>query len=195
MKYLFILFLFYSCGDSSAQKVVNNWKIKAAESFQYVKRNNMDTTICILVDMRIPSGKNRMFVYDFQLASFVLKGLCTHGAGKEDFTYKPLDGSPAFSNVVDSHCTSLGKYKIGARGYSSWGIHVNYKLHGLEATNNNAFKRVVVLHSWEHVSNTEVHPNQSPLSWGCPAVSNEMMEELDALLKTKKKPVLLWIYY
>jgi hypothetical protein len=51
----------------------------------------------------------------------------------------------------------------------------------------------VVLHSWEAVSNKEVYPQVSPLSWGCPAVSNEFMKLLDTKLKVAKKPVLLWI--
>lgn len=86
-----------------------------------------------------------------------------------------------------------GKFKIGKRDYSSWGIHVKYVLHGLEKSNFNAEDRVVVLHSWDAVSNQEVYPQVSPLSWGCPAVSNEFMKKLDEKLKASKKPVLLWI--
>jgi hypothetical protein len=86
-----------------------------------------------------------------------------------------------------------GKYKIGNRDYSSWGINVKYWLHGLEATNKNAVKRVVVLHSWNAVKNKEIYPKYSPLSWGCPAVSNEFMEKIDIRLQDSQKPVLLWI--
>jgi hypothetical protein len=86
-----------------------------------------------------------------------------------------------------------GKFKVGKRDYSSWGINVKYWLHGLEKTNANAENRVVVLHSWDAVSNDEVYPQVSPLSWGCPAVSNEFMKKLDAKLKDVKQPVLLWI--
>jgi hypothetical protein len=39
----------------------------------------------------------------------------------------------------------------------------------------------------------EIYPRHSPLSWGCPAVSNEFMEKLDERLQQSKKPVLLWI--
>jgi hypothetical protein len=86
-----------------------------------------------------------------------------------------------------------GKYKIGTRDYSSWGINVKYWLHGLEESNESAVKRVVVLHSWNAVKNNEVYPKFAPLSWGCPAVSNEFMEKLDTRLKKSEKPVLLWI--
>ena len=98
-----------------------------------------------------------------------------------------------YSNQVDSHCSAKGKYKIGNRDYSSWGIKVKYWLEGLEESNSNAQKRLIVLHSWEAVSDSEIYPHYSPLSWGCPAVSNAFMELLDPLLQQSKKPVLLWI--
>jgi hypothetical protein len=63
----------------------------------------------------------------------------------------------------------------------------------LEESNKNAVKRVVVLHSWNAVKNNEVYPKFAPLSWGCPAVSNEFMEKLDTRLQKSEKPVLLWI--
>ena len=51
----------------------------------------------------------------------------------------------------------------------------------------------MVLHSWNAVKNKEVNPKYAPLSWGCPAVSNEFMEKLDIRLQDSEKPVLLWI--
>ena len=194
MKYvvglILSLFLFFT----TAQTTANDLKSKAKESLDYAKKNKMDTTMCILVDFSIHSGNKRMFVYDFQKDSIILEGLCTHGCGAGEWANGGTPSSPVFSNVPDSHCSSVGKYKIGDRAYSNWGIHIKYSLHGLEATNNNAYKRYVVLHSWEIVSDTEVYPNGSPESWGCPAVSDKMMEQLDILLKASTKPVLLWIY-
>lgn len=190
MRYFLILFFAVNSFILSAQSATKTVDKKAKEGFAFVKQNKMDTTVCILIDMSISSGKFRLFVYDFQKDSILLSGLCAHGSG----ITTPVDDKPVFSNVENSHCSSLGKYKIGARSYSSWGIHVNYALHGLETTNNNAYKRVVVLHSWEGINDVEIAPQRLAQSWGCPTVSNQMMEELDALLKTKKKPVLLWIF-
>lgn len=64
------------------------------------------------------------------------------------------------SNVDGSHCSSNGKYIIGERGYSNWGINVNYKMHGLEKTNSNTFRRQIVLHSWEKVADKEIYPKR-----------------------------------
>ena len=86
-----------------------------------------------------------------------------------------------------------GKFKIGKRDYSSWGINVKYWMQGLESSNSNAVKRVVVLHSWPAVANEEIYPRYSPLSWGCPAVSDEFMQLLDENLKAVEQPVLMWI--
>jgi len=107
-----------------------------------------------------------------------------------------LTSRPVFSNELGSNCTSLGKYKLGAKAYSNWGIHVHYKMHGLEATNVNAFRRIVVLHSYEPVPYDEIYPGHLPLGWsqGCPVISNTLMTKLDSLLKQRQKPVLLWIY-
>ena len=88
------------------------------------------------------------------------------------------------------------EYKVGIRAYSKWGINVHYKLHGLEPTNDNAFKRIVVLHSYTPLLATEVYPSHLPLgmSQGCPVICNETMRQIDVLLKAETKPVLLWIY-
>jgi L,D-transpeptidase catalytic domain len=116
----------------------------------------------------------------------------SHGCGPNPWGKTVSADNAICSNQSDSHCSSEGHYRIGNRGVSSWGIKVNYLLHGLEKTNNNALKRAIVLHSWEEVSNSKVYPNGVPEGWGCPAVSNEMMMYLDQLIKDEKN-ILLWI--
>jgi hypothetical protein len=190
MKRTLLFLILLSCSSTNAQQTDQRFKAKATESFLFAKKNKMDTMICILIDMKAPSGKYRLIVYDFQKDSILLEGLCAHGSG----TTESVNDMPIFSNAENSHCTSLGKYKIGTRGYSSWGIHINYKLHGLESTNNNAFKRTVVLHSWEGINDTEIYPQRLAQSWGCPTVSNGTMEELDVFLKNRSS-VLMWIYF
>jgi hypothetical protein len=101
--------------------------------------------------------------------------------------------APSFSNVEGSHKSSIGKYAIGERGPSQWGVGIKYLLHGLESTNSNALRRAIVLHSWDQVSDHEIHPNGTPEGWGCPAVSNESMRIIDELLKGCDKRTLLWM--
>jgi len=186
------LLVFLSCNAQETRKI--SLSSKAKEAYAYCIENNMDTNYCILVDMSIHSGKNRLFVWDFSSNKAELSGLCSHGScdGTTGLGYSFKEAK--FSNVPNSYCSSKGKYKIGKRGYSNWGININYKIHGMEPTNSNAYKRIVVLHSWEAVPNEEIYPNYVPNSLGCPMVSNEMMTLLDNKLKNKKIPVLLWIY-
>ncbi|MDR2949047.1 MAG: murein L,D-transpeptidase catalytic domain family protein [Prevotella sp.] len=166
-------------------------KAKADSAKMFYKQKDYNMQYCILIDFSIHSGKNRFFVWDFAKDTIRHESLCCHGYGKESTQSKPV-----FSNVEGSYCSSLGKYKMGIRSYSSWGINAHYKMHGLEKTNNNAFKRIVVLHSHNPVPEEEIYPNHLPLGWsqGCPVISNNIMRKVDALLKDTKKPVLMWIY-
>lgn len=163
------------------------------EAKAFCKAQNFNEDYYFLVDMSIPSGKNRFFIYDFNTDKISNQNLVTHGSC-DQFETNPTKWEKAkFSNKSDSHCSSKGKFKIGKRDYSSWGIKVKYWLHGLETSNSNVEERVVVLHSWDAVANEEIYPEYSPLSWGCPAVSDSFMELLDAKLQQTQKPVLLWI--
>jgi hypothetical protein len=155
--------------------------------------HGFDQSYYFLADLSIHSGKNRFFVHDFATGETVAESLVTHGSC-DQFADNPNKWETArFSNAGDSHCSAKGKYKIGRREWSTWGIHVKYWLHGLEKSNSNAVGRVIVLHSWSAVADTEIYPQYSPLSWGCPAVSDAFMRDLDARLQKTEKPVLLWI--
>lgn len=169
-------------------------KSKLAIAKQYCTKNNLNPNYAVLIDMSIHSGKKRLFLVDLQNDSIVLSGLCAHGCGNSEWGEDGTADSPVFSNVPESHCSSLGKYKIGKRGYSSWGINVNYKLHGLESTNSNAYSRLIVLHSWDRVTEEEVYPEGAPEGWGCPAVSNAVMKQLDRFIQQQPGALLMWMY-
>ena len=171
-----------------------DYKSKSTTAFSYAKANKMDTTVCFLIDMRIHSGRRRFAVWDFKGDSVMQEMIVAHGsAGVKGLPESKAD-LPIFSNIPGSYASSLGKYRIGKRSYSNWGINVHYKLHGLDSTNSNVFRRIVVLHSYLGVDQAEVYPEEPPTSLGCPMVSNEDMRCLDTLLK-QKKDVLMWIYY
>ena len=192
--FLFVAFLsFICCNNSSTEAVAKNYSKTHEEALVFCKENDYNQDYYFLVDLSIHSGSNRFFVYDFATKKVIDKNLVTHGSC-DQFEENPDKWEKAkFSNKLDSHCSMKGKYKIGKRDYSSWGIKVKYWLHGLEKSNKNAVDRVVVLHSWNAVSNEEISPKCSPLSWGCPAVSDDFMKKLDKKLQKTEKPVLLWI--
>lgn len=194
MKILLLLLpLSFLCCNNTVVENIKNYTDTHKEAKQFCVDNEYNTSFYFLVDLSIHSGKNRFFIYDFNNKKIINKNLVTHGSCdqyEENLTKWEV---AKFDNRTDSHCSMKGKFRVGKRDYSSWGINVKYWLHGLEKSNESAVDRIVVLHSWNAVSNEEIYPNVSPLSWGCPAVSNEFMEILDKKLKATKKPVLLWI--
>ena len=167
---------------------------KAKEALEFCQKKKYNEEFCILIDMSIHSGLNRFFVYDFTKKEITHSMLVGHGCGKSPWSFDFSKEKPTFSNVDGSHCSSLGKYKIGERAWSDWGINVKYVLHGLEKTNNNAQSRYIVFHSWEKVSDTEIYPDGTPEGWGCPTISNNNMKIIDKLLKKSTKPVLMWMF-
>lgn len=191
---LLIAVCFLCCNNSEVETLtLKDYNSFHKEAKEFCKENGYNESYYFLVDLSLHSGKNRFFIYDFTSKKVLDKNLVTHGSC-DQFEENPDKWKKVkFDNRVDSHCSMKGKYKIGNRDYSSWGINVKYWLHGLESTNKNAEKRVVVLHSWSAVKNKEVYPKYSPLSWGCPAVSDAFMEKLDKRLQQSEKPVLLWI--
>ena len=162
------------------------------EAEEYCKKNNLNHKKFVLIDLGMHSGLKRFFIYDFKSRKISKSYMVSHGCGNNEWgkTYSKEDAP--ISNEFDSHCSSLGKYVVLDRGVSQWGIKVNYILQGKDKTNSNAKNRAIVLHSWEAVSEDEAYPQGTPEGWGCPAVSNESMKEIDEILKQNKK-VLMWI--
>jgi hypothetical protein len=153
----------------------------------YARKQGLDDKVFFLVDMHIPSGKNRFFVYDLSKDSVLMAGLVTQGKGNG-----PWRLDPQFSNNKGSACTSLGKYKIGGAYEGVFGKA--YKLYGLDSSNSNAFARYVVLHAHESVPDKEVHPYPICQSEGCPTVSKTFLGKLDRFLQKRNRPVLLYIF-
>lgn len=172
----------HKLSSSHAEKMKQ--KAEAARSF--IIRKNYNADICFLVDMSLPSGQSRFYVYDLKKDTIKNSGLVTHGRCNQYW----LEGRK-YGNTPGCGCTSLGKYKIG---YSYNGrFDLAYKLYGLDSTNNKAFERFVVLHSHECVPETEVK-DEICQSDGCPTVSPNFLQYLKPVINESKKPVLLWIY-
>lgn len=159
---------------------------KAAEARLYVKEKQFNENICFLIDMSLPSGQNRFFVYNITKDTLQAAGLVAHGNCFENW----MEGR-RYSNVVGSGCSSLGKYKIGKSYTGKFGY--SYKLYGLEGTNNKAFERTVVLHAHSCVPESEV-TDEICQSNGCPTVSSNFLLGLKKIINQSDKPLLLWIY-
>jgi hypothetical protein len=161
-------------------------QLKATEAKAFIEQNHFDQAVCFLVDMSLPSGQNRFFIYDLKKDTMRDAGLVTHGNCNQYW----LDGRK-YGNTVGCGCSSLGKYKVGNSYTGRFGLA--YKLYGMEKTNDNAFARYVVLHSHTCVPETEVKDDICQ-SNGCPTVSPGFLQQLKSIIAGSKKPVLLWIY-
>lgn len=175
-----------------SSRIEVNYSNYYKEAAYYCKVNNLNQDKFILIDLGLHSGYKRFFVYDFKKKAVSKSYMVSHGCGDNQWGRTSSKEKPQISNEFDSHCSSLGKYVVLDRGVSQWGIKVNYVLQGKDKTNSNARSRAIVLHSWDAISDNEVYPEGTPEGWGCPAVSNESMKEIDELLKANKK-VLMWI--
>jgi len=173
---------------SSEDKVLIKLQAKALALKAYAMQNGFNADRCFMIDMSLPSGRQRFFIYNFKTGKVDKAGLVTHGEGS-------ITGGEElyFSNVPGSSCTSLGKYKIGNAYRGRFGLA--YKLHGLEKSNSKAFERFVVLHGHGCVPADEVHPLPIGPSLGCPTVAPEFLKKLSSIINASNKPVLLSIYH
>lgn len=210
LKYSGILFLsigLFSCaqesvkteinGISDKEQIRNQFNADRKNEFEFqkniaknflAKNRTYNQDLVFLLDMRIPSRQFRFFVHDLKKDSIIHKGLVAHGSGSE------IDGvdSLIFSNVPNSYQSSLGKYKIGGKYTGNFGK--SYKLHGLDTTNSNAFKRYVVLHPYSAVPDEEQN-YPIMLSLGCPMVSDNFMKTLYGIIDSSKLDILMVMYY
>ena len=153
----------------------------------FASRNGFSTQYCFLIDMSIPSGRNRFFVYDLQKQTIYMSALVAHGCCNTTFISKPK-----FSNAANSGCSSLGKYKVGELYNGKYGKSL--RLYGLDNSNSNAFKRGVVIHGYKDVPDKEIYPQVLCNSLGCPMVSFSFFSKVTNLVQKSDKPILLWIY-
>lgn len=171
----------------ASKALVRKLTTRAASLQNYAVANGYDTTTCFLIDMSIESGRNRFFVYNMSREEMMETGLVTHGRCNQSW----LSGRK-YGNEPGCGCSSLGKYKIGQSYNGKFGLA--YKLHGLDKSNSNAFRRFVVLHSHSCVPGAEVDPYPICQSDGCPTVSPVFLKALATRIDQSSKPLLLWIF-
>ncbi|SDZ54815.1 L,D-transpeptidase catalytic domain [Flavobacterium aquidurense] len=163
-------------------KQINAVKKLVESNKKYNKR------IAFFIDMKMPSGKNRFFVYDLKTNKIIDRGLVAHGSGSET----NMKGKLKFSNVPNSLSTSIGKYYIGNSYYGKFGKA--YKLYGLDKTNSNAFYRDIVFHYYFDVPYKE-QKGYICNSFGCPMVNKEYFERTAKIIDGSESNIVMSIYY
>lgn len=161
-------------------------KAKALALKKYAIKHNFDTTYAFVIDMSMPSGYKRFFVYHFLADTVINSGMVAHGSCNTTYLEKAK-----FNNTNGCGCSAYGMYKIDYSYFGNYGKA--YKLRGLENSNNNAFDRNIVLHSYSCVPNNETYPSPICNSLGCPMVSVDYFNVLDIYIKNAQNPILLSI--
>lgn len=197
MKLVYLLFLLTMCFWGNAKPKEKN-AINDSEEERFnqqienvkkmIASSAYNSKTAFFIDMRIKSGKNRFFVYDLENDTVIDEGLVANGAGSET----GIKGELKFSNEPNSKCTSLGRYAIGKSYRGMFGKA--YVLKGLDQTNNNAVKRMIVLHSYSAVPEGE-QDHYISLSQGCPMVSEVFFKRLEKIIDSSKSNIILNIYY
>lgn len=160
---------------------------RAAGARRFVAEKGFSGHIAFLLDMRLPSGQKRFFIYDLRHDSLLASGLVAHGSCNSRFLE-----TAQFANTSGCGCSSAGRYKVAGAYEGRFGKA--FKLVGLDSTNSNAYRRNVVLHGYGCVPDEECYPDPICNSLGCAMISYKFLSAAAGFIEKEKKPVLLWIY-
>ena len=193
--FLMILFVFigykivwkYKRNNSPITATIDSKQINEVK--RVIKSNKKyNRRFAFFIDMKVPSGKNRFFVYDLKTDEIIDKGLVAHGSGSET----GIKGKLKFSNIPNSLSTSIGKYYIGNSYQGKFGKA--YKLYGLDQTNSNAFKRDIVFHYYYDVPYKEQN-GYICNSFGCPMVNRKYFDRMSKIVDGSESNIIMSIYY
>jgi hypothetical protein len=151
----------------------------AIKGYNYLTQKGLlvKKNIITIVDFSKPSTEKRLYVLDILNGKILFNTLVAHGHNSGD------EYATRFSNSNRSHQSSLGFYitlgtYIGDNGYS-------LQLKGCEkGFNDNAYKRKIVLHGSDYVSENFINANgYLGRSFGCPAVPLGLHKEIIDCIK------------
>ena len=161
---------------------------RADRALAFARRHNMNEHYVLFVNYTIPSGKPRLFVWDFENKRIVATSYVMHGPGGGS-----TDKKPRFSNRPGSNCSSLGRFLVTKdRGTK---LKRSFRLKGMDFDNQTAYSRGLMIHSSMWVDShcwMDYIPLHSPSCKGCVTVSSRGMSYLWELINNEKKPLLLW---
>jgi hypothetical protein len=161
---------------------------RAEKALAFAKRHDMNELYALFVDYSIPSGKPRLFVWDFQQKKIVASTYVMHGPGGGSTAERPQ-----FSNRPGSGCSSLGRFLVTKE-------HGNlnkrgFRLKGMDLDNQTAYARCLMIHGSGWVDRNcwkDYIPLRPKSCLGCVTVSSRGLNYLNPLIKNEKKPLLLW---
>ena len=163
-----------------------------------------DIKYAILVDYGRHSGRNRLFVWDYEQDKVILSSPCAHGYGGGGTARHCV-----FSNKIGSKCSSEGKYILmSERQMYNYTDRMCFPLKGLDkGKNDNAEKRAILLHP-TRIPSFPIYPflipvrvlklgpwTIRPASEGCVTIPNKQYEALSKIVAASDvKHFILYVY-
>jgi len=155
---------------------------KAITGFINLKIANkipQSSNVITVVDFNKPSREKRMWIVDLVTKHLLINTWVAHGQGSG------VDMANSFSNTDDSHQSSLGFFLADDVYFGKHGRSLH--LDGLdEGFNDAARAREIVVHAADYVSESTINQTgRLGRSWGCPAVSPEVSNQVIDDIKGK----------
>lgn len=179
--------VFHRTADKSAKNASEKKALRFADSMRpWLRKNGYSTSLLFVADMDLHIFIKRFYVIHVDSNRILKSFLVAHGKGKGS-TWD----SVVFSNVPGSLCSSPGRYKLGKSYFGEFGK--GYKLHGLDASNSNALKRLIVFHAFS-TQTEEEYGKPNYLSSGCPMLAVRSFAYCDSMIQQEKKPVMMVVH-
>ncbi len=169
----------YSAWQLASEGISTDLFSYAMKGYKYLSEHNRlnKSGIITIIDFSKPSDEKRLFILDAITGKVLFKTLVAHGRNSGQ------DIAKKFSNAASSFASSLGFYitsdtYIGKHGYS-------LRLNGCEkGFNDNAYKRAIVVHGAEYVSESFIQQNGFlGRSHGCPAIPSALSQKIIDVIK------------
>jgi hypothetical protein len=135
-----------------------------------------DSFVYSMTDWSVHSTLEREWVVDLATGDLLFHLHTTHGEASANDRDPGI--AESFSNIPESHQSSLGMMRGGETYTGSYGYSM--RLDGLESGyNDNVRSRAIVLHPWEYARpEIAAEYGMLGLSWGCPAVDDRVATDL-----------------
>lgn len=161
--------------------LINSFKERIAGFLPLAKSH-----IVTLIDFSLPSTEKRLWTIDMLTGEVLFNTYVAHGRNSGD------DVANKFSNVLESHQSSLGFYLTDQEYVGKHGNSM--RLRGLEKNvNDNAWDRAIVVHGADYATDGFIKNNgRLGRSFGCPAIPPEIT---DKFIETVKDGSLIFIYH
>ena len=129
-----------------------------------------------VTDFSLHSREKRQWVYDLAQNSLEWELHVAHGEGSSGTSNTGY--ADTFSNVNNSHQSSLGMMRAAERYTGAYGYSV--RLDGLESSYNGIVRsRAIVVHPWQGSRDTYVASwGETAETWGCPAIDDRISDDV-----------------